>query len=153
MNAAADEARNGKLIFIGLVVAAAVFLSVGNVAANDAASEAPAKPLLSVEGGGADCGLWAKARKEPAPAAAALQADVIGFLNGLTFGTNREFWGYGLHQTTGVPGQRARGSITRDSVYLWLDNYCNANPLSGVYLGAITLFKEHSEPGQLLFFE
>jgi hypothetical protein len=127
-----------------LIVTAALLI-VGTAATAD---DAPTRyPAVLLEGGEIDCGLWAKARKEPPPSAVILEGNVIGFLNGLSIGESREFWGYGLPQSP-LPGGRGESSITRDSVYLWLDKYCNENPLSSVYVGAIQLFWEHSEQGR-----
>ena len=77
-----------------------------------------------------DCGLWIAARKTND--AAALEHFLLGLLNGISLGSNVEFW-------------RARGlPISREQAYLWMDGYCAKNPLKEVYEGAFALMSERT---------
>ena len=53
---------------------------------------------------------------------------LIGFLNGLSYSSNKEFW----------------HNLEPDQAYFWMDRYCNNNPLSTVMEGAINLMNERS---------
>lgn len=77
-----------------------------------------------------DCGEWISARKTQT--ALAFESYTIGFLNGLAMGTNREFW-----QANGV-------RLSREAVYIWLDNHCQAKPLETLPTGIHALFRERS---------
>ena len=79
--------------------------------------------------GSIDCGLWVQARTEHH--AEALEHYVIGFLNGLAVAARIDFW-------------RAGPRISREQVYLWMDNYCRNTPLSGPIQGAIALINERT---------
>jgi len=80
--------------------------------------------------GDSDCGEWVTARKENR--SMALEHFALGFLNGLSSGTQYEFW-------------RATGAKTsRVAVYLWIDNYCQSNPLDPLVTAVIKLFDERS---------
>lgn len=57
---------------------------------------------------------------------------VDGFLSGMAAGTFKEFWS--------KPGNK----LDDKSVYLWIDNYCRANPLKNVAQAAEMLFLEHT---------
>src|SRR5262249_4768445 len=80
--------------------------------------------------GATDCGLWAKARGEHR--AGYLESYLIGLLSGLSLGREVEFW-----QAYGHP-------LSRDAVYLWMDKYCNENPLKDIVEGMSELFLERS---------
>jgi hypothetical protein len=78
-----------------------------------------------------DCGLWVKARSDRR--AETLEHYFLGLMNGLAVGTRVEFW-------------RADGQkISREQVYLWMDNYCRQTPLSSVIEGAIKLMNERTK--------
>ena len=93
-----------------------------------ASSQATAGPVV-IEGM-MDCGMWLKARKDST--SQSLEHVVLGFMNGLSFGGQREFWRAGGHK------------VGREQVFFWLDNYCQKNPMNDVYEGAIVLFRERS---------
>lgn len=84
---------------------------------------------IAVEGD-VDCGIWVKARTEGQ--SAILEGYVLGLMNGLALASQIEFW-----QATGVP-------VGREQVFLWMDNYCRANPLSRTAVGAVALMIEHT---------
>lgn len=80
--------------------------------------------------GQVDCGLWVKARTDQR--SVSLEHFVLGLLDGLAMGHNVEFW-------------RAHGSnVSRDSVFLWIDNYCHANPLKSAIEATAELYTEQS---------
>ena len=86
---------------------------------------------VNIEGGQLDCGQWVAARKVNG-AAARYEHFVLGALNGMSMASNAEFW-------------RARDTqISRESAWLWIDNYCQANPLNMVFQGAYQLFRDRS---------
>ena len=75
------------------------------------------------------CGTWVKER--------AAKSDLyertwlLGYLSGIALGANQNFW-----------GQQGVNSLDNESVHLWMDNYCRANPLKDVGDGGIALFLE-----------
>ena len=84
-----------------------------------------------------DCGEWVSARKA-GRRALGFELYLLGMPNGMSFGGRSgvmtEFW-------------RANGiAISRESVFLWMDNYCVANPLEQMNGGAIKLFRERTDP-------
>ena len=86
--------------------------------------------LLSIEGK-TDCGSWISARKNDR--SVAYEHYVLGLLNDMVMGSKMDFW-------------RAKGSkLKRDQVYLWMDNYCSKNPLSGPFEGAMELMNEQTD--------
>ena len=79
----------------------------------------PSAPSLAqvvyVIGADLDCSEWVDSRTKRK--SLALEHYVLGFLNGLAMGNGVEFW-------------RADGGIlSSEGVYLWLDNYCQNQPL------------------------
>lgn len=86
--------------------------------------------LLIIEGR-ADCGGWISGRKNNT--SIAYEHYVLGFLNGLVIGSNMDFW-------------TAKGrKLNREQVYLWMDNYCSKNPLSGPSEGVMELMNEQTD--------
>jgi hypothetical protein len=84
---------------------------------------------ITVEGV-VDCGKWVEARKQGR--AVALEHYLIGLLNGLALGSNVDFW-------------RAGGiKLSSEQTFLWMDNYCQREPLSDPVTGAIALMKERT---------
>ena len=79
--------------------------------------------------GSIDCGLWMQARTESR--AEALEHYLIGFLNGLALAARIDFW-------------RAGPRLSRQQIYLWMDNYCRSTPLSSPVQGAIALINERT---------
>ena len=80
--------------------------------------------------GGLNCGTWVKTRTEHN--SSNLEDYVVGFLNGLALGAKLEFWHAQLPD------------LQREQAYLWLDNYCRANPLSQASGGIVKLFHERA---------
>ena len=80
-----------------------------------------------------DCGEWVKDRqqRERAVFAAASELWVVGYLSGLAIGLNTNLWGH--------PNVN---ELRPESVFLWIDNYCRANPLKNVDAAANALFVE-----------
>ena len=69
------------------------------------------------------CGVWVKDRVEKEIGEVVNEMWLIGYLSGLATGANSDF---------------LRGS-DNESIFLWVDNYCRANPLknlddAGIYL-------------------
>ncbi len=93
-------------------------------------------PTVMVRGQGAGgCGQWvdAIARDDPNrfTEADAYRAWVLGYLSGMAQGSNLNFWG-----RVGV------NNLDNQSVFLWISNYCRANPLKLVSEAATDLFLE-----------
>ena len=104
---------------LSLLLALALTLSCGTVAAQSFWVEAAE-----------DCGEWAKARrlKRSSP----YEAHLVGLLSGMAIGRMIEIWK--------APG----GRMTKEEVYLWMDQYCQANPRSKVVIGAEELANERT---------
>ena len=88
---------------------------------------------MAVSGGSLDCGVWVHARQENRGQARVYESYVLGFLDGIAVGEDREFW-----------SGKAR-TVSRDAAYLWVDNYCRSNPLSMVVTAVFKLFKESAK--------
>jgi hypothetical protein len=81
--------------------------------------------------GGDDCGAWISIRKSNT-AAVAYEHYVLGLMNGLSIGSQMEFW-------------KAKGTkLSREQVFFWMDNYCAKNPLSSPTLGGFELMNEQT---------
>ena len=78
-----------------------------------------------------DCGQWIKARR--LDLADVWEAYLLALLDGMVLGSGIEFW-----KTRGIP-------LTRDQVYLWMDNYCGRSPLSNLIVGADELMAEQTD--------
>lgn len=105
---------------LSISLAFALTLACGNSAG---------QKIVRVEAG-ADCGDWVKARKENR--ANILEAHLIGFLDGMASGRMIEIW-------------EARGvKMSKKQAYLWMDKYCQSNPLSYVPTGAVELANERT---------
>jgi len=77
-----------------------------------------------------DCGQWVDARTKHT--SSNFESYLIGYLNGLSLASGVEFW-------------RARGTpISREAVFLWMDNYCKAHPLEQVSDAIFALYTEHT---------
>ena len=75
-----------------------------------------------------DCGDWVKARK--LKRSSPHEAHLVGLLNGMAIGRMIEIW-------------KAQGNpMSKEQVYLWMDKYCESNPLSRVVIGAEELANE-----------
>lgn len=75
--------------------------------------------------GASSCGKWVKDRNERVFSPS--QAWLVGFLSGLAIGTDRDV---------------VRVELDNDSIYLWMDNYCKANPLKDISDGGMNLAVE-----------
>ncbi len=78
-----------------------------------------------------DCGEWVTARKEDR--AQIMQQYALGFLSGMALGRERNFW-------------RDRGVPSRDAIFVWLDNYCQKNPLDTTAVALQALYREQAGP-------
>ena len=78
------------------------------------------------------CGKWIEARESKGAAAHVVENWADGYLSGLAIGTGIEFWRKG--------GNR----LDKESAYLWIDNYCRANPLKTTAEASSALFREHT---------
>ena len=75
-----------------------------------------------------DCGDWVKARK--LKRSSPHEARLVGLLDGMAIGRMIEIW-------------KAQGNpMSKEQVYLWMDKYCQLNPLSRVVIGAEELANE-----------
>ena len=77
------------------------------------------------------CGDWVKERKIGKSNSWQYEAWLAGYLSGLAVGNNTEFW------------KRGGNPLSPESVFLWMDNYCSANPLKRVDTGGFNLFLEN----------
>lgn len=80
--------------------------------------------------GTVDCGNWHESRSNRS--AVVLEGYLLGLINGLAVGAKTDFWRY------------AGNTLSREQVYLWMDNYCRSSPLSTVLTGAVALMEERT---------
>ena len=66
--------------------------------------------------GSRSCGNWIQYQKERGVASAATETWLVGFLSGIAFESNKDI---------------LKG-VDNPSIYLWVTNYCQANPLDGL---------------------
>lgn len=85
--------------------------------------------------GGVSCGAWIEAREKEKKGDESdswtARRWLVGFLSGLAYGENKEFWG-------------PPSSLGTETVFLWMDNYCQANRLNDIGDGAEKLFDERT---------
>jgi len=81
--------------------------------------------------GARSCGAWIEARTQGGISAFAAQDWVIGYLSGVAMASNFDFW-----------GKQNVNSLDNQSAFLWMDNYCRANPLKNIADGADELYFE-----------
>ena len=74
-----------------------------------------------------DCGEWAKARK--LKRSSPHEARLVGMIDGMAIGRVIEIW-------------KAGSPMSREQLYAWMDQYCQANPQSRVVIGAEELANE-----------
>jgi hypothetical protein len=79
--------------------------------------------------GSPDCAEWAQENKNKLNRTYD-ETWLSAYLSGLAIGSGTEFW------------KREETMLSIEQVYLWIDNYCRANPLENVSDGAMTLFLE-----------
>ena len=70
-----------------------------------------------------DCGKWSSARKTNS--AQYLEHVLVGTINGMSLGGGIEIW-------AGTDGSK----ISREQLYLWMDGWCQKNPLENIVGGA-----------------
>ena len=76
--------------------------------------------------GGASCGVWIKERQEKGWPLVAKQNWLMGYLSGLAVENGKDFL-----RTTDA-----------ESIFLWVDNYCRANPLKDIDDAGFDLSRE-----------
>ncbi len=86
------------------------------------ATTASAVPVLTVNGG--SCGAWVKTRTNNSTVQ--FMGWLEGYMSGLAVGYEKNI---------------LQGTDS-ESIFLWMDNYCKANPLNGVADGGLDLFFE-----------
>jgi hypothetical protein len=75
-----------------------------------------------------DCGEWMKARK--LKRSSPHEARLVGLIDGMAIGRMTEIW-------------KAQGNpMSKEQVYSWMDQYCQANPQSRIVIGAEELANE-----------
>ena len=82
--------------------------------------------------GASDCGVWIGAKTEPM-SRRAQELWLVGYLSGLNVVHDRE--GHMPRDPLGRLGSMPQ-------VFLWMDNYCQANPLKWIVQGADKLWVE-----------
>lgn len=92
---------------------------------------APDKAQAVEVRGGTDCGTWLTDRKEAYVNSWQNERALQGFLDGVSWALDLEFWKSGQ-------------GITFDQVKYWMDRYCRENPLHHTVQGAIKLFRERA---------
>ena len=84
--------------------------------------------------GNIDCARWLT--PDSAVGGLANKSWLVGYLSGLSMGLTADKQRKPVNFFEGV---------TNDQLYLWMDNYCRANPLSSVMGGTGDLFQEISK--------
>ena len=83
--------------------------------------------------GEVSCGAWVEAREKEKKGDESdswnAKRWLVGFLSGLAYGENKEFWG--------IPNVN---SLNTETVFLWMDNHCQANRRDDIGDGAEKLF-------------
>ncbi|RYH67703.1 MAG: hypothetical protein EON54_03810 [Alcaligenaceae bacterium] len=79
--------------------------------------------------GAVPCGVWVKDRTEKGWNETADRSWLTGFLSGLAIESEKD----------------VLRTVNAESIYLWMDNYCRANPLKQLATGGQVLFEELSK--------
>ena len=95
-----------------------------------AAAHAQAGKLPVHVTGGANCGLWLAARQQHG--SDILEQYVVGMLDGLSSGADREFW------------QADGRAMSWNAAYFWIDGYCRAHPTNFLNTATVRLFEERA---------
>lgn len=74
-----------------------------------------------------DCGEWVKARK--LKRSSPHEARLVGLIDGMAVGRMVEIW-------------KAGSPLSKEQLYAWMDQYCQANPQSRIVIGAEELANE-----------
>lgn len=108
------------------IVVRGVLVAVMSLLVTDAAFAVKVRGVPS-------CGKWVKDREEMEVfRTTAITNWLVGYLSGLAVGLNKEFF-----HKDGV-------AVDNESVFLWMDNYCRANPLKDAQEGANRLMIERT---------
>jgi len=78
--------------------------------------------------GASDCGQWVNESKSTP----SMRAWLLGFMSGLN----------AMHELTNKPDDPMTKINSAQQVYVWMDNFCQKNPLKSVSSGGIDLFIE-----------
>jgi hypothetical protein len=78
--------------------------------------------------GASDCGEWVAESKSNA----SMRGWLLGFMTGLG----------AMHEITGKTDNPLSKLNSGQQIYLWMDNYCQRNPLKTISLGGVDLFYE-----------
>ncbi|CAB3763107.1 hypothetical protein [Paraburkholderia solisilvae] len=102
--------------------AAAIVMALTLIATSDAHAQGV------IIRGASSCGQWTEAHKSPDPSisSVAMERWLIGYLSGLALGTKKDI----IKDTDNA------------SIFQWITNYCNANPLDNVADAGETLWTE-----------
>ena len=76
--------------------------------------------------GAESCGIWVKERQEKKISTFIHQRWLAGYLSGIAVGN----------------GKDVLKGTDNESIFLWMDNYCQANPLKDIADGSEVLFLE-----------
>jgi hypothetical protein len=94
-------------------------------------------PLAVSVKASASCGVWVTEREKEKGAeklgSLFNRRWLIGYLSGLASGRNKEFWD--------IPNA---SPLDYEAVFLWMDDYCRANPQKDIADGAARLFNERT---------
>lgn len=93
-------------------------------------SEGHAQGILLYQS--ADCGQWALARK--VNKAGFYEQHLTGYVNGLALGSGIDLW-------VGARGNE----VSREQLFLWIDKWCQNNPLETVSAGAYVFADEQTK--------
>ena len=105
---------------------AVLFFVLTAVAVPSYADDAP------IQGAGAvTCGRWVEARKKGE------YYGQLQWVQGFISSYNHYVYSHKMASGNGVFGETDYQAIT-----VWMDNYCQRNPLDSVYMGAVNLVKE-----------
>jgi len=74
-----------------------------------------------------DCGIWLNQKSETS------KSWLLGYMSGLNT----------MYVNSGLSGKKdLLEAISADQIYIWMNNYCQKNPLKTLDAGAISLFVE-----------
>ena len=81
--------------------------------------------------GGSDCGQWAN-RRDSAISKTAAELWLAGYMSGIN----------SMYVTYSKRADALNKVDSLEQMVLWMDNYCNKNPLSNISIGGFELFRE-----------
>ena len=100
----------------------AIVLAASSLLLSATAFEAQAVTIL----GSRSCGTWVSERSLKSLGALVNETWLVGYLSGLAYGSDKDF---------------LKGT-DNESLFLWVDNYCRANPLKTTFEAGETLHLE-----------